>query len=66
MKRINDDNFKAGLNAKLEDLFTAETKEELDRAMAAISRDLQSYANIRKEIIEFNELYAYFQNVETN
>ena len=66
MKRINDDNFKAGINSKLEDLFTAETKEDLDRAMAHINRDLQTYANIRKEIIEFNELYAYFQNVETN
>lgn len=67
MQKINKDNFKAGINRSVDGLLSASTKEELDRALAGINRDLQSYANIQKEIIEFNELYNYFiEGVETN
>lgn len=64
MEKLNNDNFKTAMTNRLEELFAAETKENLDRALVRINRDLQTYANIRKEIMEFNELYNYFEKAD--
>lgn len=63
METLNNENFKANIIARLDDLLATVTKEDMDKAMVRLTRDLQRYADLKKEILEFNELYSYYEKV---